>query len=63
MEKLRKYLNILDKIDDLFDELPTMGYDYDDEIADNKEKITDLLIEQRILIEKKLKQKEMGRMK
>lgn len=58
MEKLRKYLNILDKIDDLLDELPTLGYDYSDEIADVDEKITDLLIEYRILIENKLKQKE-----
>lgn len=56
MKKLREYLEILDKISELFDDLPML--DFDEEIETFYEKTTDLLINHTIEIEKRLKEKE-----
>ena len=56
MEKLRKYLEILDKISELFDDLPMLNYD--EEIESFYEKTTDLIVDHKIEIEKRLKNEE-----
>lgn len=56
MNKLREYLEILDKIGELFDDLPTL--DFDEEIETFYEKTTDLIIDHKIEIEKRLKNEE-----
>lgn len=56
MEKLREYLEILDKINELFDDLPMLNYD--EEIESFYEKTTDLIVDHKIEIEKRLKEKE-----
>lgn len=56
MEKLREYLEILDKIGELFDDLPTL--DFDEEIETFYEKTTDLIVDHTIKIEKRLKEYE-----
>lgn len=58
MGKLREYLEILDKISELFDELPMLDYDYDGEIETFYEKTIDLLVNHQIKIEKRLKEEE-----
>lgn len=56
MGKLREYLEILDKISELFDELPMLNYD--EEIETFYEKTFDLLVNHQIKIEKRLKEEE-----
>lgn len=56
MNKLREYLEKLDKISELFDDLPTL--DFDEEIETFYEKTTDLIIDHKIEIEKRLKKEE-----
>lgn len=56
MEKLRKYLEILDKISELFDDLPMLNYD--EEIESFYEKTTDLIVDHTIKMEKRLKNEE-----
>lgn len=56
MEKLREYLEILDKIGELFDDLPIL--DFDEEIENFYEKTTDLIVDHTIKIEKRLKEEE-----
>lgn len=56
MKKLREYLEILDKISELFDDLPMLNYD--EEIESFYEKTTDLIVDHKIEIEKRLKNKE-----
>ena len=56
MDKLREYLEILDKIGELFDELPILNYD--EEIETYYEKTIDLLVNHQIKIEKRLKEEE-----
>lgn len=56
MEKLREYLEILDKIGELFDDLPTL--DFDEEIENFYEKTTDLIVDHTIEMEKRLKEQE-----
>lgn len=56
MGKLREYLEILDKIGELFDELPILNYD--EEIETYYEKTIDLLVNHQIKIEKRLKEEE-----
>lgn len=56
MNKLREYLEILDKIGELFGDLPTL--DFDEEIETFYEKTTDLIIDHKIEIEKRLKKEE-----
>lgn len=61
MDKLREYLEILDKIGELFDDLPTL--DFDEEIETFYEKTIDLMINNQIKIEKRLKEKENNLLK
>lgn len=61
MDKLREYLEILDKIGELFDDLPTL--DFDEEIETFYEKTIDLIINHQIKIEKRLKEKENNLLK
>lgn len=56
MKKLREYLEILDKISELFDDLPMLNYD--EEIESFYEKTTDLIVDHKIEIEKRLKNEE-----
>lgn len=56
MGKLREYLELLDKIGELFDELPILNYD--EEIETFYEKTIDLLVNHQIKIEKRLKEEE-----
>ena len=56
MNKLREYLEKLDKISELFDDLPTL--DFDEEIETFYEKTTDLIIDHKIEIEKRFKKEE-----
>ena len=56
MEKLREYLEILDKIGELFNDLPMLNYD--EEIESFYEKTTDLIVDHTIKIEKRLKEEE-----
>lgn len=56
MKKLREYLEMLDKISELFDDLPTL--DFDEEIENFYEKTTDLIVDHKIEIEKRLKNEE-----
>lgn len=56
MEKLREYLEILDKIGELFNDLPML--DFDEEIETFYEKTTDLIIDHTIEMEKRLKNEE-----
>ena len=56
MKKLREYLEILDKISELFDDLPMLNYD--EEIESFYEKTTDLIVDHKIGIEKRLKNEE-----
>lgn len=56
MDKLREYLEILDKIGELFDDLPMLNYD--EEIESFYEKTTDLIVDHKIEIEKRLKNEE-----
>ena len=56
MDKLREYLEILDKIGELFDDLPTL--DFDEEIETFYEKTIDLIVNHQIKIEKRLKNEE-----
>ena len=61
MDKLREHLEILDKIGELFDDLPTL--DFDEEIETFYEKTIDLIINHQIKIEKRLKEKENNLLK
>lgn len=56
MNKLREYLEKLDKISELFDDLPMLNYD--EEIESFYEKTTDLIVDHKIEIEKRLKNEE-----
>ena len=56
MDKLREYLEILDKIGELFDDLPMLNYD--EEFESFYEKTTDLIVDHKIEIEKRLKNEE-----
>lgn len=56
MKKLREYLEILDKISELFDDLPMLNYD--EEIENFYKKTTDLIVDHTIEMEKRLKNEE-----
>lgn len=61
MEDLRKYIIILEQIEDLLEELPTLNFDT--EIENFYENTIDKVIEHRFIMEKRLKNKEKEIMK